>query len=307
MINMDKYLSFSDNSRMAIRTAPNEPPAGLIRWVSELPSPIEYFTGQSFQRPGLPDNILLFARLSADPLASTASHHHHRYVLIICLSGSGTVILNQHPLRLEPGTAVLVHPLQFHHYTDVSKEDICWLFLTFEMAVTEDVSSWRNQIVSIDSRVYTLLHELSVLWNNPQGTQAERREIPLLLGWLVIHLTNLAQGQHHSPAPRLGMEVFFRVEKWLSQNPVFNWSIPLLAQGLGMSERHLRRCFLAETHVGIGRFLQERRMLKSITVLRRDGRVSDAAEAGGYSSLYVFSRAFRRMFGRSPRDYRHHR
>ncbi len=304
MIKMDKYLSISDNKDMATSLHQTDILHDLTHWVERLPQPEGYFVGHSFQRAGLPDNILLFSRVSGPLLASPFFHHHHRYVLIVGLGGSGTVILNQHPLRMEPGCAVLVHPLQFHHYADVSKETLRWLFLTFEMANTDVIADWRNQVVSLDARTYTLLRELSVLWSNPLVSQAERREIPLLLDWLLLHLTNLAQRQHRPAPPRQGMEVFFRVERWLTVTPVDKWDLLSLAQDLGMSERHLRRCFHTETHVGIGRFLQERRMLKAIAVLRRGGRISDAAEAGGYTSLYVFSRAFRRLFGLSPRDYR---
>ncbi len=291
---MDKYLPFLDKQRMSIE---------LSDWLTKLKSPQKYYEGRSFQKAGLPDNILLFSRLSPRTLEPSRPHHHHRYVLIFAWKGKGTLILNQHPLQLQPGMAVLIHPLQFHHYTDLTEQELHWLFITFEVGRHEDIADWRNQPVQLDERALTLLQQIAILWGSSGLAHEQDGEIPLALGWLLLHLANLARGQPRLTASHQGMDIFFRVEQWLSQHPIADWTLPSLASGLGMSERHLRRCFTTETCMGLGLFLQERRMLRAITVLRKKGRVSDAAEAGGYASLYVFSRAFRRMFQVSPREY----
>src|SRR5690606_1604759 len=162
---VDKNLFFSDILGMTTpRTELFPSEDTLTRWLTQLQPPKQYFEGRSFRRTGLPDNILLFSRLSPKKLAGLLPHHHHRYVIILAWQGSGTIILNQHPIRLEPGHAVLIHPLQFHHYTDLSEDEFLWLYITFEADQQEDVANWRNLSVCLDERCYVLLRELAQLW-----------------------------------------------------------------------------------------------------------------------------------------------
>lgn len=277
----------------------------LQQWVLNLPSPDNYHAGRRFHRTGYPDNILLFSRASGNFLARNANrNHHHRYLLIVSLLGSGTLILNQKPVRLQSSSAVLIHPLQFHHYTDMEQDNICWLFLTFEGGNPSDFESWKDQAVPLDARANTLLSLLAEIWHPHQPFIQGSEQTPLLIALLLLHLAGRAGLCLPPTKPASTGTLLHSVEQWLRKTPAEQWNVTSLSRALGHSERHLRRQFKQQTNIGIGRFLQEQKAIQAMTILRAGGRVSDAAAAAGYESLYVFSRAFRRMFGVSPSQYR---
>lgn len=230
-------------------------------------------------------------------------NHHHRYLLMISLQGSGTLILNEKPVRLTDASAILIHPLQFHHYTEMEQDEICWLFLTFEGGNTGDFESWKDQAVPLDERALTLLSLLAEVWHPQQFITHQHQQIPYLLGLLLLHLAGRADSCRPL-RPAFAGNLLQAVEQWLRRTPAEQWNVHFLSRELGSSERHLRRQFKQQTNIGIGRFLQEQKAIQAMRVLRAGGRVSEAATAAGYESLYVFSRAFRRMFGVSPSQYR---
>jgi YesN/AraC family two-component response regulator len=79
-----------------------------------------------------------------------------------------------------------------------------------------------------------------------------------------------------------------------------------VAEYVGLSERHLTRCFNLElgltpmTYLNRYRVKQARQMLES-----GPRRISEVAEKVGFSSGGYFSRVFRDEVGISPRDYEH--
>lgn len=283
------------------------PLQSLTTEVKQLPELTDYHNGRVFHRIGCPDNILLFGRKSAAILTrNSIRHHHHRYLLIFALKGEGTLILNQKPVRFHESSAILIHPLQFHHYTELSQEEICWLFITFEGGTLNDFEQWKDQPIKLNKRTQTLLSLLLEGWNPPDTRDTENLETPYLLALLLFHLARRAH-QDAPPKPEPSSTLLHKVEQWLRKTPSEQWSVSNLATSLGSSERHLRRCFQEQTRIGIGRFVQEQKVIRAMNILRKGGRVSDAATAAGYDNPYVFSRAFRRMFGLSPSQYRRER
>lgn len=76
-------------------------------------------------------------------------HYHNRWVLIVPIKGSGTVIVDSGRHRLQPGVGLLVSPLRLHHYDSAPRRGLCWLFFTFELPPAPDLSPRR---ASPDSR-----------------------------------------------------------------------------------------------------------------------------------------------------------
>lgn len=80
------------------------------------------------------DNIIVFKRTSTEMLRPRGVTHnyHHRYELVIPLEKSGRIHVDGTSYQLSPGTVYLIFPHQFHHYLDVDKGKMKWMFITFE-------------------------------------------------------------------------------------------------------------------------------------------------------------------------------
>jgi AraC-like DNA-binding protein/mannose-6-phosphate isomerase-like protein (cupin superfamily) len=78
-----------------------------------------------------------------------------------------------------------------------------------------------------------------------------------------------------------------------------------LCAAVGISERSLRRTFRAATGTSWSEYRTTSRVLRAMTVLaEHDRSILDTATAVGFESLSGFDRAFRRLTGERPVDYR---
>ncbi len=276
--------------------------------IQALPEPKDYYHGVRLaDATGLPENILLFARSDARALTKPAQRarqdHHHRFVLIVVLEGSGTVCVDHRLLPGRPGEALLVHPHQFHHYPRIDEERVRWLFVTFESAPGRPWQSWRGQWTRVPPETWIALRQAVRAWN----TMAPASDVVLPIALALHQLTRAPAVRRNARArPTAPGGALARVNARLAAaSPETPPDIETLARQIGLSASHLRRVFRDETSMSLGRYLFERRVARAIAVLRTPGsRVSDAANAGGFASIYAFSRAFRRFTGMAPSEYR---
>ena len=81
--------------------------------------------------------------------------------------------------------------------------------------------------------------------------------------------------------------------------------VPALARIAFVSEAHFIRTFKQTFGETPHRYLQRRRVERSLFLLRETDRaITDVCMDVGFSSLGTFSRTFREIMGESPTDYR---
>jgi AraC family transcriptional regulator of adaptative response / DNA-3-methyladenine glycosylase II len=81
--------------------------------------------------------------------------------------------------------------------------------------------------------------------------------------------------------------------------------IPAIADRLGVSERHLRRLFLAELGAAPGSVARTRRVQLARRLIEESTMpLSDVAHAAGFSSIRRFNWSLKTAFGRTPTDLR---
>lgn len=81
--------------------------------------------------------------------------------------------------------------------------------------------------------------------------------------------------------------------------------VPALARIAHVSEAHFTRVFRATFGETPHRYLQRRRVERAMFLLRESERsVTDICMEVGFGSLGTFSRTFREIVGKPPREYR---
>jgi len=78
---------------------------------------------------------------------------------------------------------------------------------------------------------------------------------------------------------------------------------PAVARAVGVGVRTLERRFQAETGMTLGRWRQQRMLLRGLERVAAGAPVKDAAAAAGYGSPSAFIAAFRKAFGTTPARY----
>ena len=96
-----------------------------------------------------------------------------------------------------------------------------------------------------------------------------------------------------------------RALAYLRSNPGTNMSAGEMARHAGMSRRSFEMALRAECGKSPGALLQEMRQHRAKTLLREsDLAIAEIGRECGYQEAAVFSTAFKRWTGKTPRDFR---
>jgi len=275
----------------------------LDKLANLLPSPLRPLHGKRAAPLALPDNIVCFCRRSATDLNRPQRGRalHHRFVLFLALETAVTVAVDDRAIRLNPNEGLLVLPFQFHDYIQPDREELRWLFVTFDMIDAAPLQALRFRPFVITPVVRQTGAELVEAYL----TRGEGDLTSLLLAVLLqrIRQAEPILRRHQKPpvAPGLIMQV-----NQLAQNNEQPLSAKEIASSLGISPSHLRARFRASCGVSLGRHLRRLRLEKACGLLRlSQRRVTEIAELCNFASIYSFSRAFHSAYGVSPMAYRH--
>ena len=117
-------------------------------------------------------------------------------------------------------------------------------------------------------------------------------------------LLTLMQNQSEPYLPAEKQQKIAPAVEYISQHYNENLTNDLLARVTGMSTVYFRKLFTKMMGVSPIAYAHRLRVEKAKEILRSDyGTLSDVAQSLGYSSLYDFSRAFKRHTGVSPSRY----
>src|ERR1700691_5357812 len=275
----------------------------LEKLANLLPSPLRPLHGKRAAPLALPDNIICFCRRSATDLNRPQRGRalHHRFVLILALETAVTVAVDDRAIRLNAEEGLLVLPFQFHDYIQPAREDLRWLFITFDMIDVAPLQPLRFRPFVVTQVVRQSSAGLVQAYPPP----GEGDLTSLLLSVLLqrIRQAEPILRRHHKPpvAPGLIMQV-----NQIAQSNEDPLSVKQIARSLGISSSHLRARFRASCGVSLGRHLRRLRLEKACGLLRlSQRRVTEIAELCSFTSIYSFSRAFHTAYGVSPMAYRH--
>ena len=125
--------------------------------------------------------------------------------------------------------------------------------------------------------------------------------------WLVVFLRRpggQTQFRTRVPLPPLPEGSLRRVVDAVIAQPQADHRLERLAERAAMSPRHLTRSFRAEVGTSPGRFVEAVRVETVRDALERGSTVEAAARRAGFGSAEVMRRAFLRVVGIPPADYR---
>lgn len=274
----------------------------------EVVNPTHYFMGLDAAPLGLPKNILMFTREDLGKSAHVDSQHH-RFVLITAIRHGGDVCLNGRIIHLCEGSALLVFPHQLHHYLNVVK-DMFWLFVTFEFDSPECIVALRDAAVPLNRDSQESLRKL--LASYPRASPfnvhlPDYRKVPACLSLLLEEMLesvpscdSSGEAPDRTAVPR---NVLFidKINSFIYKNLKEDLTNDAIAGNVGISTSHLRSIVRRTLGVGMGRYVKQVRINHAMALLA-EGRlnIGQVASECGFSSVFAFSRAFKRMAGLSP-------
>ena len=239
--------------------------------------------------------------------------HLHRgwFELTVVTGGRGTVRADGVELPVKEGDIVLSLPAELH---DVTSDAECPLHYDFFAFYTEDeiLSAELERITAEysapDARVFSedkirTLIGVSIAELGDADALLGERLLSHLLEEIIIRLCRALRGVE-TPAddtPTGAERLCFRLQQYLDTHVFTVRSLGEVAALFGYNYSYLSTRFKKTTGITLSDYCREGKWrVARLLVRERRTPISEIAEMLGYSSVYVFSRAYRNRFGLAP-------
>ena len=249
-----------------------------------------------------------------DPGHSFGPAARNHYLFHYILSGTGTLLADDtkgrtqtYPVR--SGQGFMLFPGQITTY--IADSNVPWEYIWIEfdgLRITEALSMTN---LSKNSPIYRptkkelrdkLAEELMYISHHP-------KESPFhLIGHLYLFLDYLIQSAHSAQLVSSSKMSDYYIKEainYIEQNFQNNISIEDVAAVCGINRSYLGKIFKKSTGQSPQEFLMNYRMAKAAELLKLTSlSIADIGSAIGYENQLHFSRAFKNIYGVSPREWR---
>lgn len=278
----------------------------LRRLAAGLREPADYFAGAGGEPWCWPLNLIAFTRKTRRDLQRRTfeSRLHPRYVLVANLETAGTLNLDSTPYRLRPGECHLIFPHQLHTYHDVDREEILWLFVTFELPDDTPLRTLRQATLPLDPEMRRML---GIFLDAYRMKKTSPHRLQGILSSILLRLVQSSSrtGKRIAREPRAGSGFLETIHRHHARHLPDALSVDELARIMKISESHLRSRFRKTFGLSLGAYLRNLRLQEAVAMLRHSrASITDIALSCGFDSSSAFSRAFRNWSDTTPRAFR---
>lgn len=283
-------------------------PARIQSLVRSAGIPRSYFRGRTHAERCIPNNILLFRRTTGADLrrATFELRPHHRFVLIFNFATAGTVRIDRAEVELRPGEGILILPYQFHAFPKTRREEILWLFITFECDRPALLEKFRGKVFRFGAAIQRRLVSLLQQYGSDEE-ECGNQVLAFELASLLAQLQALVRDPSATPSvvDRRSRQLLDDVENYLGRAHTGAISVQDAAKNLHISESRLRYRFRAVFGSSLGTYLRNYRLHRAIDHIR-DTRLSfiEIASQLGFPDSATFTRFVRRQTGYTPSEFR---
>ena len=240
---------------------------------------------------------------------ATRNHYLFHYVL----SGTGRLIANDsrgisHEYQIRTGEGFMIFPRQINTY--IADPKLPWEYIWIEFDGMRAREIIETAGLSPDHPVYHALYkDLRENMKDEMLYIAEHHSAPPfhLMGHLYLFIDYLSRSSSSQIAANGRIRDFYIKEalNYIEQNFQNDISVENIAAFCGLNRTYFGRIFKETVGKSPQQFLLSYRMSKAAQLLKLTGlSISDIGNAVGYPNQLHFSRAFKNVFGISPREWR---
>lgn len=269
--------------------------------VGEPPS--LHFGGASSEMTARPRNVLLWLHDHAP-----SYYLHHRHAMGFCLRGACSVGIETNIFTLNPDDGVLIFPFQTHYFPKTpSSTSYVNLAVTFDLEDPSDQSllPLRDGVFNVHGGDLPILRSMVALAKSKPGR--DKSEVVHLLSRLLCRkLRERRLSPELTPRKDLGDSKYSKIVRHIREHISDPITVKDIARATNISVPHLRRIFKENAGgMNVAGFILNLRVKRAYEMLMHsDFSVGKIGELCGFSDPFVFSRAFKRLAGLSPANYR---
>jgi AraC-like DNA-binding protein len=245
-----------------------------------------------------------------------ATHTHALFELVVCLEGSGQLMLNGQGVAMRAGRVMLIGPGTEHCFEFAPTESAHLKFICFK---GEDAALFLSPAhTAILARLTNSVADFDADATAGQSLGAALACVPDVFGladtqalrvaWgaigLILALHEVRYQRHASPLSRYGDRIV-ALQAWLDERLGDAVSLDEAAAEAGLSRSLLTREFRRHTGQSIVAWCNLKRVERAATrLVASNDPITDVALACGFSNLSHFHHLFKAHYGLAPAAFR---
>lgn len=247
--------------------------------------------------------------VSFDLQLTNSPHKHDYFEICLVTGGKGLYIHGRTQFSLEKGTVFLAEPGVVHEITSFESKDLQLYFITLTFKkLTERGTTQEGEILEAfkKARVVaakgheSLSHYLPLVYGSEQiANFAAKTNLHLFALELMNTLATEPVVNHEEQSSDEVAKAIAFIDSRLGQRV----TVEEVANALGVSPRTLRRKFNEAHKTTLVDEINHRRMRQAAHRLLMGFGVTEVANHLGIADPAQFSRAFKRAFGQSPKEF----
>ena len=242
------------------------------------------------------------------PSCLKTRHCHDKYEILYVVEGTGRFVVEGTPFEVNPGTLLLIKPLEYHSLTidegtayeryvvHFSKEhlvnDANGLFDSILNGV--DGSGKRFTSFELSKNVLPVFERFASADNLPENEKIVY--IRSLLCELMVFLSVSGGEKIEINEGELGA----RVIKYLNENITKDMPLEKLARRFFVSKYYLCRAFKKHNGVSVHGYINHKRVMYAKQLIEQGETASSAAYKVGFGDYSAFYRAYVKIVGKAP-------
>lgn len=250
------------------------------------------------------------------PLGEFELHFHDCYELFYFHRGEGSYYVESSKYELLPGAMYITNPRELHapfissetYYrsTFSFKSTLLSSFITKNYnpfyAFEHRKSGVSNMIMPHIVKEMELDKEFEIIRNAAKGQ--ERNAELLIKAHAAIMLDKLNQFVDTEATLPAGAERMYEIIQFVNDNLGEPLSLSAIAKRFYVSKAHLARLFKEHFHMSLTEYVINKRVMLAITMMGSSMTLLEIALKAGFSDYTSFYRAFTKIVGINPREYR---
>lgn len=237
------------------------------------------------------------------------------YIIHFVLSGSGFYSVNGNTYTLGSGEMFLIYPGDAVTYG--ADESSPWTYAWIGIrgmrvdSILKECGFSKNKLVLPAPSEQNVMNSINNILEHKELTSAGsmHRESNLLslLALLMEHHTALSlKGKQEKYSYSSNIYVGLAID-YIHCMYSHGIKVSDIAENIGVSRAHLNQCFQKELNLPVQKFLIDYRMHKAANLLlSTEASVKEISNLVGYDDQLTFSKAFKKKFGMSPKNYKTH-
>ncbi len=249
-----------------------------------------------------------------DPSHSFGPAARNHYLFHLCLSGTGTLIANNTKgesitYQIKSGQGFMLFPHQICTY--IADHDIPWEYAWVEFDGLRAKETIEMAGFSLDQPIYRANRKdiAEVMKEELLYIVTHKEESPFhLIGHLYLFIDGLVRSSASTQVNKGNSLRDFYIKEafsFIEQNFQNDITVEDIAASCGLNRSYFGKIFHENTGKSPQEFLISYRMSKARELLKLTGlSIADIGNAVGYPNQLHFSRAFKNVYGISPRQWR---